>query len=56
MLSWAHTVFAGLFGALLVGGCGAQAVSRKTPIYFILCNESEITLQVFRDMKLPLEW
>ena len=36
MLSWAHTVFAGLFGALLVGGCGARAVSRKTPIYFIL--------------------
>ena len=28
---------AGLFGALLggsVGGCGARAVSRKTPIYF----------------------
>ena len=27
---------AGSFGALLVGGCGARAVSRKTPIYFIL--------------------
>ena len=26
---------AGSFGALLVGGCGAWAVSRKTPIYFI---------------------
>ena len=32
---------AGSFGALLMGwlmagGCGARAVSRKTPIYFIL--------------------
>ena len=32
---------AGLFGALLdvgglVGGCGARALSRKTPIYFII--------------------
>ena len=26
---------AGSFGALLVGGCGARAVSRRTPIYFI---------------------
>ena len=26
---------AGLFSALLVGGCGARAVSRKTPIHFI---------------------
>ena len=26
----------GSFGALLFGGCGARAVSRKTPIYLIL--------------------
>ena len=35
MLSWAHIGLAGSFGALLIGGCGARAVSRKTPIYFI---------------------
>ena len=35
MLSWAHTGLAGPFGAPLVGGCGARAVSRKTPIYFM---------------------
>ena len=27
---------AGSFGALLVGGCGVRAVSRKTPIYFMI--------------------
>ena len=27
---------AGSFGALLVCGCGARAVSRKTPIYFMV--------------------
>ena len=26
----------GSFGALLVGGCGARAVFRKTPIYFMI--------------------
>ena len=26
---------AGSFGAPLVGGCGARAISRKTPIYFM---------------------
>ena len=35
----AFLAIAGSFGALLVGGlaggCGAQAVSRKTPIYFM---------------------
>ena len=31
---------AGSFGALLVGGCGAWAVSRKKPIYFMYFNES----------------
>ena len=36
MLSWAHIDRVGSFGALLVGGCGARAVSRKTPIYFIV--------------------
>ena len=35
MLSWAHIGLAGSFGALLVCGCGALAVSRKTPIYFL---------------------
>ena len=35
MLSWAHIGLAGSFGALLIGGCGARDVSRKTPIYFI---------------------
>ena len=35
MFSLAHTGLTGLFGALMVGGCVAQAVSRKTPIYFI---------------------
>ena len=35
MLSWAHIGLAGSFGALLVGGCGARAISRKTPIYFM---------------------
>ena len=35
MLSWAHIGLAASFGALLVGGCGARAVSRRTPIYFI---------------------
>ena len=39
MLSWAHIGLAGSFGALLVGGCGARAVSRKTPIYFIYLLE-----------------
>ena len=31
----AHIGLAGSFGALLVGGCGARAVSCKTPIYLI---------------------
>ena len=35
MLFWAHIGLAGSFGGLLAGGCGAWAVSRKTPIYFI---------------------
>ena len=26
-------MFAGFFGALLVGGCGVRAVTRKTPIF-----------------------
>ena len=36
MLSWAHIGLAVSFGALLVCSCGARAVSRKTPIYFIM--------------------
>ena len=35
MLSWAHIGLAGSFVALLVVGFGAQAVSRKTPTYFM---------------------
>ena len=35
-LSWAHRGLDGSFGALLVSGCGARAVSRKTPIYYII--------------------
>ena len=35
MLSWTYIGLAGSFGALLVCGCGALAVSRKTPIYFL---------------------
>ena len=35
-LSWAHIGPAGSFGAPLVGGFGARAVSRKTPIYFMI--------------------
>ena len=37
-LKWVlqNLVLAGSFGALPVGGCGVLAVSRKTPIYFIL--------------------
>ena len=41
MLSLAHVVLVGSFGALLfwlVGGYGARAVSRKTPIYFMEIN------------------
>ena len=40
IFSWAQIGLAGSFGALLVGwlggGCSARAVSRKTPIYFII--------------------
>ena len=36
MLPWVHIGLAGSFGALLVGGYGARAVCRKTPIYFII--------------------
>ena len=35
--------------AHLVGGCGAQAVSRKTPIYFILITVCEVE---YKDMGL----
>ena len=31
-----RTILASSFGALLVGGCGARAVSRKTPIYLMV--------------------
>ena len=36
MLSLAHGGLASSFGALLVGGFGSRAVSRKTLFYFIL--------------------
>ena len=32
--------------AHLVGGCGARAVSRKTPIYFIISLSAHISLSV----------
>ena len=41
MLSWAHTGLAGPFGAPLVGGCGARAVSCKTPIYFMSNDQKQ---------------
>ena len=45
----------GSFGALLVGGCGARAVSRKTPIYFISTSRDHwITL--FVTFILLAEW
>ena len=34
----------------LVGGCGARAVSRKTPIYFIICN-ARIIHSCYMDLK-----
>ena len=37
MAFWARIGPAGSFGALLVGGCGARAVSRKTRP-FLLCT------------------
>ena len=42
MLTRAHIGLAGSFGAPLVGGCGARAVSRKTPIYFIEVNVPQV--------------
>ena len=36
MLSWAYIGLAGSSSALLVGVCGARAVSCKTPIYFMV--------------------
>ena len=33
--NWGRICLDGSFGALLVGGCGARAVSRKAPVYFI---------------------
>ena len=33
--SRAHIGLASSFGAVLVNGCGARAVSRKIPIYFM---------------------
>ena len=66
MLSWAHIGLAGSFGALFVGwfvgGCGARAVSRRTPIYFILsvCSlhessrEGKMTLQLLEFYKVQI--
>ena len=44
MRSWAYIGLAGSFGALLVGACGARAVSRKTPIYFMIINQKMLML------------
>ena len=35
MLPLAHIGLSGLFDAMLVSGCGARAVPRKTPLYFM---------------------
>ena len=43
MAFWARIGPAGSFGALLVGGCGARAVSRKTPIYFIIYQPRRVS-------------
>ena len=41
----------GSFGALLVGGCGAWAVSRKTPIYYYFfyqnCHRKNVGVVLF---------
>ena len=34
-MRWAHIGLVGSFGALLVGGCGARAVSHKTSLLFL---------------------
>ena len=41
ILSWAHIGHTGSFGALSVGGCGARAVYRKTPIYFFIVKSRQ---------------
>ena len=37
------------------GGCGARAVSRKTPIYFIFINQMMLTLHAWLKMPPPSE-
>ena len=43
MLSWAHISLAISFVALLVGGCGARAVSRKTLVYFTITDSGKFS-------------
>ena len=43
-----YICLAGSFSALLVGGCGARAVSRKTPIYFMQVMQIMQILQVMQ--------
>ena len=40
--------------AHLVGGCGARAVSRKTPIYFMFQNKEATAETVFADVLLEI--
>ena len=46
---------AGSFGAGMVGGCGARAVSRETPIYFIqLASDLELRVSLsWMDATMP---
>ena len=39
--------------AHLVGGCGARAVSRKTPIYFIIISNGLISIERLRALLPP---
>ena len=47
MISLAHIGLAGSFGALFIGSCGALAVLRKTPIYFIYVERSAVQFVFF---------
>ena len=51
MASWAYIGPAGSFGALLVGGCGARAVSRKTrPFCFMFFHSYLFSLKTCEDL------
>ena len=52
MLLWAHLVPFGW----LVGGCGARAVSRKTPIYFIIIIVADIIVAADLSLVRIIRW